>query len=400
MSLLAALKIFCDLTLVASAASVVIPWFSLIPGNYFPAMLCCAAGILLAALLQRRAALRFAGAVLCLFALTFCSGIVDAVVVAPMVVYCVWLIWTDSLTVSYDGYRDFFKIGSAFHGGCFVFASLNMDWNYMLPYAMLYFVIAVFLLRNLRLGAAGSKRNMALNFVVFTGTVALGVAVCLVAYTLLCLLRYPAAAIYFGFMDGFLEIFREAVYVIGEILTYIVTFFAALMYRNRHGEVDMDSIGGGEEQVEPPPEIEPNVMVNAIAGAVLILIVAIAVIALARKAAGMMKKQIAAAGRRTYTQRIDGEGGQRGAKVTGNRARVRAVYRKFLGLVVERGEEIRIDHTSKDVLHLASLVADGKECSALRDVYLSARYDMKREVTGEQVKEAKTIYNKLKQSKD
>lgn len=400
MSLLAALKVFCDLTLVASAASVVIPWFSMVPGNFLPAMAVCAMGVLLGAFLQKRGILRFAGAVPCLGALALCSGVVDTVVVIPMIAYSLWTIASGAFHISYDEYRDFFKIGAIFHSACFLFAGVNMDWVNMLPYMALYFLTAVFLLRNLRLGAAGSGRNMVLNLVSFLVTLLLGVMLCLVGYTALCLLRYPAGALYFGFMEGFLEIFREAVYFVGEILTYIVAYFAALMYRNRNGEVNMDSIGGGEEPVEPPQEIEPNVMVNTIAGVVLILIVAIAVVALARKGARMMKKRITAAGRRTYTQRIAVGGDRRGEKVTGNRAKVRAVYRKFLGLVVERGEEIRPDHTSKDVLHLASLVADGGDCSALRDVYLSARYDTTREVTGEQVKEAKNLYNKLKQSKD
>lgn len=394
MSLLTALKIFCDLTLAASAASVVIPWFSLIPGNYLPAMVCCAAGVFLAALLQKRAALRFAGAVPCLCALVFCPSRVNTVVVIPMIAYCLWIIAGEAFTISYDEYRDFFKTGTVFHTACFIFAGVNMDWSKMLPYAVLYFVIAVFLLRNLRLGAAGSGRNMALNFLAFAGAVALGVVLCLAAYTVLRLLLYPAAALYFGVIDGFLEIFREAVYFFGEILTYIITYLAMLLYRRRNGEIDVEGGGEGEPPVEPKPEVEPNETVNAIAGAILILIVAAAVIFLARKAAKMMKKRIAA-GRRVTTERIGAMVDRRGAKVTGNRAKVRAVYRKFMGLVVERGEEIRPDHTSEDVLHLASLVADGKDCAALREVYLSARYDTTREVTVEQVKEAKSLYRKL-----
>lgn len=392
MNLLAALKIFCDLTLPASAASVVIPWFSLIPGNYLPAMLCCAAGILLAALLQKRAALRFAGAVPCLCALSFCDSRVDAVVVIPMIVYCLWIIAQEAFTVSYDEYRDFFKNGAVFHGACFLFASVNIDWGKMMPYAVLYFVVAVFLLRNLRLGAAGSKRNMALNFVAFAGAVTLGLVLCVVVYTILRLLLYPAAAIYFGVMDGFLEVSREALYFIGEILTYLVTYIVMLLYQRRNGEIEVD--GGGNGEVPPAPSIEPNETVNTVAGTILILIAAGAVIFFARKAAKMMKKRIAA-GRRVTMERLDAIGGRHGAKVTGNRAKVRAVYRKFMGLVVERGEEIRIDHTSEDVMHLGSLVADGRACAELREVYLSARYDTTREVTGEQVKEAKNLYKKL-----
>ena len=394
MNLLAALKIFCDLTLPASAASVVIPWFSLIPGNYLPAMCLCAVGVWIAALLQNRAALRFAGAILCLCALALCESRVDAVVVVPMVAYCIWIIAGEAFTVSYDEYRDFFKSGAVFHGACFLFASVNLDWGKMLPYVVLYFVVAVFLLRNLRLGAAGSKRNMVLNFVAFAGAVALGLVLCVVVYTILRLLLYPAAAIYFGVMDGFLEVSREAVYFFGEILTYLVTYIAMLLYRNRNGEIEVDGSGNGQAQLEPPPNVEPNETVNAIAGAILILIVAAVVIIFARKAAKMMKKRIAA-GRRVTMERLDAIGGRHGAKVTGNRAKVRSVYRKFMGLVVERGEEIRIDHTSEDVMHLGSLVADGRACAELREVYLSARYDTTREVTGEQVKEAKNLYKKL-----
>ena len=396
MSILAALKIFCDLTLPASAASVVIPWFSLIPGNYLPSMLCCASGILLASLLRKRAAVRFLGAGPCLGALAFCGGWVDAVVVIPMVAYCLWFIAGGQLTVSYDEYREFFKTGAIFHGACLFFASVNMDWLSMLPYALLYFVGAVFLLRNLRLGASGSGRHMALNLLSFTMTVALGVALCAAVYTLLCLLRYPAVAVYFGVMDVLLEATRWIVYLFGDILSCVAAFFLSLLYRSRGEQLNVDGFGNGEGQMKPQPEIEPNETVNAIAGLILILLVAGAMVFLARRAAKLMKRRREGQGRRITTQRIRVTGDSRGGKVTGNRARVRSVYRRFLRLVTERGGEIRSDHTSEDVLHLASLVADGQECAALREVYLSARYDTVREVTGEQVKKARSIYGRLK----
>ena len=132
MSLLAALKVFCDLTLVASAASVVIPWFSMVPGNFLPAMAVCAMGVLLAAVLQKRGPLRFAGAVPCLAALALCSGIVDAVVVIPMIAYCLWTISCGAFSVSYDEYRDFFKIGTIFHGACFLAGVGIADGEYVI----------------------------------------------------------------------------------------------------------------------------------------------------------------------------------------------------------------------------------------------------------------------------
>ena len=396
MSFLVTLKILGDMALLASAASVVFPWFSQEPGNFFPAMLCCAMGIFCAAALQRRGLVRYAGVIPCVMSLFLGGGKTDLVVIVPMAAYCVFLIRGGEMELTYDSCREFFSAGVKFLGGCFVFASVNMDWLNMLPYGIFYLLTSIFVLRNLRLGRGITWQRMALNLVSLAGTILSGIVLCLVAYTVLALLRYPAGALYFGIVDGFLEIVRDAVYVFGEILTYIVTYFAALMYRNRGNEVDIEGSGQGEPQVKPPENVEPNEMVNTIAGVILILVVAAVLIFFARKTVKMMKSRRDGQGRRTYIQRIT-VGDRRGEKVTGNRAKVRAVYRKFLRVVVDRGEDIRPDHTSEDILHLASLVADGRDCAALRDVYLSARYDTSHEVTSGQVKEAKNLYNRLKE---
>lgn len=396
MSFLVALKTLCDLSLLASAAAVVIPWFSLEPANFFPAMLCCALGVFGAAAAQKRGAVRYGGVIPCALALLFCAAAADFVVVVPMAVWCIYLIHGGNLSLSYETYREFFVLGAKFLGGCFLFASINMDWLRVLPYGLFYCVGGAFLLRNLRLGSGSNWRRMVLNLLSLVGTVVLGVVLCVLVYGALRLLRYPAGALYFGLVDGLLELVREGVYLFGEALTYIVMFFASLLYKRRGEEMDGNGTGGGEQQMEPPKNVEPNELVNFIAGAVLILIAAALLLFLARKAAKLMNRRSAAQGRRVTTRRIPVAGDQRGAKVTGNRARVRAVYRKFLALVLDRGGEIRPDHTSEDILHTASTLADGRDCAALREVYIAARYDTGREVTPQQVKEAKGLYRKLK----
>lgn len=397
MSFLVALKVLCDLALLASAAAVVIPWFSLEPANFFPAMLCCALGVFCAAVVQKRGAVRYGGVIPCALSLLFCGGAVDFVVVVPMAAYCAYLIHGGNLTLSYDTYREFFIIGAKFLAGCFLFASINVDWLRVLPYGVLYFAAGAFLLRNLRLGSGSNWRRMVLNLMSLLGTVVLGAVLCLVVYGALRLLLYPAGALYFGVMDGLLELVREGVYLFGEVITYLIMFFAALLYKRRSEGVEVNGSEGGGQQMKPPENVEPNELVNFIAGAALILLAAALLIFLARKAAKLMKRRRAPQGRRVYTQRIPVIGDQRGAKVTGNRARVRAIYRKFLALVLERGGEIRPDHTSKDVMHIASTLMGGRECAALRDVYIAARYDSEREVTPQQVKEAKGLYNQLKE---
>ena len=395
MNFLVTLKILGDMALLASAASVVMPWFSQEPGNFFPAMFCCALGIFCASVTQKRGAVRYAGLLPCILSLFLGDGKIDLVVIVPMVFYCVFLIYSGELELTYDSCCEFFSAGTKFLCGCFLFASINMDWLEMLPYGIFYLVTGVFLLRNLRLGRGVTWQRMALNMLSLLGTMLLGIILCALVLGALALLRYPVGALYFGFMNGFLEFMQKAIYAFGEILTYLIMYFVALIYRKQGNEVNAEGSGQGEPPV--PEQIEPNAMVDTIAGVVLILIVAAALLFLARKAVKMMKSRREGRGRRIYTQRIPVSGDQRGEKVTGNRAKVRAVYRKFLRLVVERGEDIRPDHTSEDVLHLASLVADGKECAALREVYIAARYDTAREVTSGQVKEAKNLYNKLKE---
>lgn len=394
MSLLVALKVVCDLSLLCCVAAVVAPWFTLSAGNLLLPLLCCGVGIFAAAQLSEKGRARYAGLVFCAAAPFLSETGVGLAVTLLMALYCVYIIHMDLLTLYYDGYHDFFLTGAKFVAGCFVFASINMDWLDMMPYGVLYFAGGVFLLRMLRLGEHAGRQSLLLNAAAMIGAMVVGCGLCAAAYFVL-LLRFPLVAGYQWIMVYVLDAVEELVYFFGEIIMYVIAYFAALLYSRKTGEVEVEGSGTGEAPYEPP-EMVVNETAGAVAGAITLLVICGLLIFLAVKAiraAGARRN----AGRRVRTQHIpDGER-RKGERVTGNRARVRAVYRKFIRLILEKGAEIPDNATSEDVLCAAALVADGRDCSALREVYISARYDSGREVTPGQVKEAKNLYNKLKE---
>jgi len=72
-----------------------------------------------------------------------------------------------------------------------------------------------------------------------------------------------------------------------------------------------------------------------------------------------------------------------------NRGKVRHLYRQFLKEEQKRGLKRKSSQTSADILRKISPTTDPDAAAALREVYLSARYDQAAEVTPEQVELAR-----------
>ncbi|MBR2894636.1 MAG: hypothetical protein IKC03_03120 [Oscillospiraceae bacterium] len=387
MILLISIKIFCDLCLYAGAATVVALWFSSI-GTLFPQILCCTAGIALAAALENRSSLRYLGVPVAISSLALCTCTAEFIAVFFMVAYCIFVIHRELFALEYDSYTDFFSLSIQILLVTVCFASINMDWLAMLPYACAYLFGAVFLLRQLRLGS-GSWRDRLLNALTLIAILGLGVAVCAAAYFVL-LLRYPVGDLLQWFLSKMLFLLEGFVYIV----TYVVYWIATLLRRRRGEEIQVN--GSAEGTPEPTEPIPPDAPAGEILGALFLLLTMIAAVLIGRKLLHLLRKNSLSGNRTSYTESIRPIGERRREKITGNRAKIRAFYRKFLRLVQDRGGEIRPHHTSEDILLTAALMLDAKSSLALRELYLSARYDESNEITDQQVREAKNLYHTLR----
>lgn len=81
-----------------------------------------------------------------------------------------------------------------------------------------------------------------------------------------------------------------------------------------------------------------------------------------------------------------------------NRKKIRKTYIKYLRLMGKRGYVFRARHTSRDVFERSEAYADSEAAQRLRKIYIRARYNTDLPVSAEDVKEAKAIYNVIKES--
>ena len=79
-----------------------------------------------------------------------------------------------------------------------------------------------------------------------------------------------------------------------------------------------------------------------------------------------------------------------------NRSKLRRCYREFLRYERKRGLALRRYHTSLDVQKRLTADTDPQAASQLRQLYLAARYDPHREVTAEQVRQARAALKKIR----
>ena len=83
-----------------------------------------------------------------------------------------------------------------------------------------------------------------------------------------------------------------------------------------------------------------------------------------------------------------------------NRWKVRQIYRSFLKYLRSQGVVLRKYHTSADMLARLPAGIDRKAAVALRQSYLVARYDSKREITSEQLKIAREAMKQIRNGKE
>ena len=88
--------------------------------------------------------------------------------------------------------------------------------------------------------------------------------------------------------------------------------------------------------------------------------------------------------------RAEGASGvRRNRRETGNRGKVRKIYREFLSLSRKKGIKITDKMTSEEILNAIKTIFDEQSAVALRDVYIVARYNEHADISNEQVRIAR-----------
>ncbi|MCR5345907.1 MAG: hypothetical protein K6E46_07655, partial [Lachnospiraceae bacterium] len=80
---------------------------------------------------------------------------------------------------------------------------------------------------------------------------------------------------------------------------------------------------------------------------------------------------------------------------TGNRGKVRKIYRDFLHVTRKKGIKITDKMTSEEILNAIRTIFDEQSAVALRDVYIVARYNEYADISNEQVRIAREALKQM-----
>lgn len=396
MSLLVAVKIFCDLCVYFAAIGAVGSWFGepmvmLLPG------LLCAIGIGLFAEGERRRVLRIPGLLLPLTGFLLAGSTMDVLLLFPAVLYTVLAILLRRFALEYGDYYDYFFKGLAVLGAILLFSLLDMDSRPVLFYGALYILFGFFLLRQLRLGNTQSWRSKALNLVSLLSTIAVGGGICFAVWGIFQLRTL------LGFvLRWFLTILEYILKIVFAVLTRLFELLSKLL-----GNLSLKERTATQDSGLEIPEaallegfefkkLDPTwfyVLLTC-------LLIAAAGLIIWRALKGLTKTPPATPGRETRMERAEASGRLRRAIPGSPREKVRSCYRKFLLFMLDRGAEITPAETTGEIYSHTLPLTDPEASSKLRRLYLAARYDEQRPVTAEQAKEAKDLLKTLRNSSE
>lgn len=396
MSALIVLKVFSDCCILfaivcAGPISLRIP-------ALIPALICSVAAGLATFLEDKgRTVLRCLCALLPLCCVLLDGSVGQRILFAIPAAYTAFTILRGELALEYSEYRYFFVRTLGLLAAVYVVVGV---WNYLiqtlhadvpllnsaaiLRYGMVHLLCGVVLQRQLRLGVGyrseGGRRQIA-TLLGTTGVIVMGF---LTAEPLL--------------RQGFGSAVRSLFYLVMLPFLFLMDLIGDWIIKKESSDKNkkaheafmehLENIGfmpGGDVQPSPPPAEQETVNLDQlwmVLMAVLLLITAGLLIYSFRKrrpsvtqGQEMIRKVAPTKKKRTRS--------------LSNRSRVRQLYREFLRMERNLGMELKPSHTSGDVLERIHKTTNPDSAAQLRQIYLSARYDDRQNISRGQVEQAK-----------
>lgn len=393
-------KVFCDVSACLAVLSGFPSAFAYEGLLLWPALLCAAAAGLAAYFRDSgRDALGIACAVLPLAALLIPGEGSQMWILLPVVAYTVVVIARGALALEYYTFRRYFRM-TLTGLGCLAAALwvmsyldrrmdgiVNFDGEAVLRMGIVHAVAGVMLLRQLRLGMEGSaavNRRQSMALIAGTGVAVLGFV-----------------AVEKWLHLTLMAILRGALSIVLSPMQLLVDWFS------EEGKRFMESLGSNSwvpqepvpdytmpplESVPPtapkPQPVESDFPWIAVAVTVAVVIVLVLML---RTFQSPGSKAVS----RQTEETLESASGRRRDR-SSNRSKLRRCYREFLRYQRKRGLPLRRYHTSLDVQKRLVSDTDADAATQLRRLYLAARYDPRREVTAEQVRQARAALKKIR----
>lgn len=423
MSLIASIKVLGDLFFYFSVISVLPLVFSREIVWLWPGLICALGAALAVGIHEwtmshgRSTKWRYAAAILPLSVLGMAGTSMDLVILAPAAVYTVLMIHGGIYSLEYFKYRDMFQYSMILWGIMFVICFLvenlsrpfdgqiRFHYESMMAYGLAYCACAVFLLRHLRMGTRGSWKRSALNGGELV-SVGIFAGICsVVVFGGWALYRY-----FRGPINGFFSAILSVVMLIPVLIEQTLSEgIRSMDWEEMAEKVAMEQAENKEffnppvvEEVPPLMEmLQENPLVqpaDSIPWWLVILIVAILSFALWKMLSVYMRTAPAVA-RTAVRGTTQIEIPARSKDRRSPREKVRRCYRDFLKVMENKGFKREEYHTSEDILAAASDMVSRSAATALRQIYIAARYDEGGVITEEQVKQARRALKELKEHK-
>lgn len=366
----------------------VIPWHP--DGvSVFAVTALCALACGLAGQLQTRPAARYACAVLPPLALLSASGIRETVLLAIPIIYSMLLIVTPKLFPEHDSYSRHMKISLPLTAIFLLsFEAVEGSTIAMLICTVVYFLTGVFYTRQLRLGDSTDLRDKLRDFA------AVGIV--------------PAAA---GAIMGLLLLGRTLIRMLLGILFAPVGGVLGFLAWSA-SFIPLATTEPPEASTLPPTELAEDMMATPIvmpsttlwkqprfedfARTPMIIAGILAVIGIvvylffcfSRSESARSGGRVISTASKPITVTTEAKAARR---EDSNRRKIRAVYVKYLLLLLSRGFYRSRYHTSRDVLDATREQTKPDAAEELRSIYIRARYHTELPVSAEDIRRAKEL---------
>ena len=383
----------------------------LFPITFAPAwpVLICGAATGMAAFVSDhgKSGVRFACLLFPVCSLAFATTVMDLLVLIPPVIYLGSMMIRDEWDLEYFHFREFFRKSLTVLGIFLLvifFGSMLEDSTGQrdpllnstgtLRYAILYLIIGILLQRQLRMG----NHTVSSRYVSNTQMVLVSLSTALFLLAILGTERYLASqGISLGNLIG--EALRFAVGLPVYLISILVLLVMGLDGKTLEKIESEQSVETQPIETNPLPEMgeaiiqQPEVTISFPWWLAVLILAAltVALILLTR----MLRSRPAGTSIQETVEKLAHQAKQPKKQRRSNRQKVRKMYREYLKTEQNRGHRILPWHTSADILKDGKSSTDPEAAARLRQVYLSARYDVTNSVSSAQVQSAKDALKKI-----
>lgn len=348
---------------------------------------------------------RFLALILPLSTWVLAETTIEYLMLLPSLVYAAIVIFRGSLTLEYYTYRISFQRCCKILVGLYVVAALFgqveilsltnrsvMEANNLLLFGILYLLSGCILLRELRMGMdyGAQERSMGnLQMAAILG---------------------GSGAVLVGFMyareqlqQWSLQLLRILWFAVGSVIAFLgwviemlfgdglKAFFEELnpVETTEGPTAALPEMTGTGEYTEPVVEQGyPWWLAILIVAAMVVLLIILV---------RTFRNQTKAPSSQDVSEQVSEPKPQSKESRSSNRSKVRRYYRDYLKSQRKKGLRLQTNQTSQDILDGIRPDTNPEAASQLRDVYIAARYDETREVTPEQVRQAKSALKRTKE---